>query len=270
MAGIKDSIVDILAKLRTMSVTNGDNSTVTPYVRVWNNQLNYNLEGKMEDFPKPALFVEVVSPAVYQVMGEGYRNADISFRVHLIHEYYNAGDGTFEQDLPVFDIRDALIELLTRFTPAGCGPLECMQETQDDAHNNLYHYALDFVANFTDDRGRKKYILSTPPTALEIDVVTKNDTQQTIYTNAVQLKAYSTAFTSTVDGTKTFLVLDSDGNLIVGANIVSVTIEIKPLTGPNRWVWNSATCNLTLLGAEQVDAGQTAFIIYQQQLSTSN
>lgn len=270
MAGIKDAIVDVLTKLRTLTVTNGDNTTVTPYVRVWNSQLDYDRAGQIEAFPKPALFLEIVSPATYQIIGEGYRNSDISFRVHLVHEYYNAPDGTFEQDLPVFDLRDRIIALLTRYTPAGCGPLECMQETQDTQHDNLYHYFMDFVANFTDDKGRKKYTLSTPPTDLEIDVVTKNETQPILYLHAVQLKAYSTSFTATADGTKTFLVTDSDGNLIVGANIVSVTIEIKPLTGPNRWSWNPATSNITLLGAEQLDAGQTAFIIYQQQLSTAN
>jgi hypothetical protein len=270
MAGIKDAIVDILAKLRTLTVTNGGSTSATPYVRIWNNQLDYDRAGTLESYPKPAFFLEVVSPAVYEIMGEGYRNSDISFRVHLIHEYYNAPDATYEQDLPVLDLRDALIELLTRYAPAGCGPLECMQESQDFQHDNLYHYVLDFVANFTDDKGRKKYILSVPPTDLEIDLVTKNETQQNIYTNKVQLKAYSTAFTATADNTRSFLVLDADGNLIIGANIVSVTIEVKPLTGPNKWSWNAATSNLTLLNGEQVDAGQTAFIIFQQQLSTAN
>lgn len=270
MAGIKDALVDVLTKLRTSTVVNGDGKTVTPYVRVWNNQLDYDREGRIESFPKPAYFVELVSPQPYEIMGEGYRNTDLAIRIHIIHEFYNASDGTFEQDLPVFDNRDQLVELLTRYTPPGCGPLECMAESQDYQHDNLYHYMLDFIANFIDDKGRKKYILSTPPTDLEIDLTTRVETQNILYLNAVQLKAYSTSYLSTADGTTSFLVLDKDGNLIVGANIVSVTIEIKPLTGPGKWSWNEANSVLTLLSGEQVDAGQTAFIIYQQQLSTAN
>lgn len=269
MAGIKDTITDVLAKIKTATVVNPDGSTVTPYVRIWNNQLQDERDGKTYDYPKPAFFVEIVNPSVYQIMGEGYRNSDVVIRVHLVHEYMNADAGGYEQDLPVFDLRDQTIELLTRYEPAGCGPMECVSEEADYNHDNLYHYVMDFVCNFTDDKGRKRYVIKEPTTDLEIAIQTENETE-VIYLNAMQLKAYSTAYTSTADGTKSFLVLDNNGNTIIGANIVSVTIEIKPLTGPGRWVWDPATSVITLLGDEQVDSGQTAFIIFQQQLATAN
>jgi hypothetical protein len=174
MAGIKDAILDILTKLATLQVVNQDNQPAALYVRIWNNQVTYEDQGKMYDFPKPAGFVEVVSPATYQVIGQEYRNADISFRVHLIHEFYNA-DGTFEQDLIIFALRDQVIALLTGFAPAGCGPLNCMVEEQDYVHTNIYHYILDFVCNFTDSKGspmdaaRSVYIPAIPPLTLEVD-----------------------------------------------------------------------------------------------------
>jgi hypothetical protein len=174
VAGIKDAILDVLAKLVTLQVINQDNRPMPLYARIWNNQVQYEDQGKLYDFPKPSAFVEIVSPATYQVIGQEYRNADISFRIHLVHEFYNS-DSTFEQDLVIFDLRDQVIALLTGFTPAGCGPLNCMVEEQDYVHTNIYHYILDFVCNFTDSKGspldqaRSVYVPAIPPLTLEVD-----------------------------------------------------------------------------------------------------
>lgn len=192
MPGIKAPIQDILAKLATLQAMNRDGQTVALYARVWNNQVQYEDQGKLYDFPKPAAFLQVISPVTYQVMGQGYRNSDISFRVHLIHEFYNA-EGTFEQDLEIFDLRDAVIAILSGYAPAGCGPLNCMIEEQDDVHTNIYHMILDFVTNFTDSKGspldpaRNVYIPAVPPLTLEVDTTTAEGggqmTQQTFLIN---------------------------------------------------------------------------------------
>lgn len=177
MAGIKAPIQDILTKLASLQVTNKDGQSVPLYSRIWNNQVQYEDQGKLYDFQKPAAFVQVISPATYQVMGQYYRNSDISFRIHLVHEFYDASDGTFEQDLEIFDLRDAVIALLSGYAPTGCGPLNCMVEEQDDTHTNIYHMLLDFVANFTDskasplDPDRRVYTPSTPPLNLELDEI---------------------------------------------------------------------------------------------------
>ena len=178
MAGIKQPMQDIMTLLASMQVTNQDSQQVGLYVRVWNKQVKQELDGKTYDYPKPAAFLEVVSPATYEVMGQYYRNADISFRIHLVHEFYDTQDGTFEQDLAIFDLRDQVIALLSGYAPTGCGPLNCMVESQDDDHNNIYEYVLDFVTNFTDskasplDSASAKYKPSTPPLTLEIDETT--------------------------------------------------------------------------------------------------
>lgn len=155
MAGIKQPIVDLLNRLRAISVINGDGSVATPYVRIWNNQLRLNEQGKLESFAMPAFFVEVVTPAVYQVLSQYFRNADIAFKIHILHEFYNATDGTYEQDLPVFDLRDKLLQYLSSFELTACGPLNCISEIQDYEHKNVYHYVMDFVCNFTDSIASK-------------------------------------------------------------------------------------------------------------------
>lgn len=186
MPGIKQPMADILALLGTMQVVNQDNQTVGLYARVWNKQVKKNLEGKTYSHPMPAAFLEVISPVTYQVMGQKYRNADVSFRIHLAHEFYDAQDGTMEQDLAIFDLRDQVLALLTGFVPAGCGDLNCMVEGQDDDHDNVYEYILDFVANFTDSKGspldpsRTVYTPSVPPIALEVDETTSEGGGQTV------------------------------------------------------------------------------------------
>lgn len=176
MPGIKDCLQDILTQLTTLQVVNQDGQTVPLYARIWNNQVEYEAQGKGIVFPKPAAFVEIVSPATYEVIGQGYRDTDLSIRIHLVHEFMDAGDGTFDQDLVIFDLRDQIIVLLTKFTPSGCGPMNCMVESQSYTHTNIYEYILDFVCNFTDakgsplDTGRTVYTQSSPPTALDVEV----------------------------------------------------------------------------------------------------
>jgi hypothetical protein len=188
MAGIKAPLTDLLMKLKTLTVTNGDSSTVNPYVRVWNNQIAYFKEGKMEAWPMPAFFVEVVNSPTYEILGQQYRSTDLSFRVHIVHEFYDAVDGTMEQDLIVFDLRDKIVANLTALKLTGCGPLESMSETQDYEHDNVYHYVVDFVCNFTDTIGSKydanhpqAYIFKTPPTDQEADITIAAATVQTSF-----------------------------------------------------------------------------------------
>ena len=173
MAGIKQPIQDILALLATMQVVNADGNTVGMCSRVWNNQFKYEEEGKLYNYAKPAAFLEVINKATYDEIGIGFQSCDVGFRVHLIHEYYNA-DTTFEQDLKIFDLRDQVVALLSHYKPTACGPMVRTGEEQEYDHNNIYHYIIDFITNFTDSKGSEydpaagKYIYSTPPTTLNL------------------------------------------------------------------------------------------------------
>jgi hypothetical protein len=182
MAAILQPIQDILTKLATMQVVNGDGQTVNLHTRVWNNQLRFEHEGKLYNFPKPAAFLEVINEAQYNELGIGFQSCDVGFRVHIIHEYYNA-DGTFEQDLTIFALRDAVVALLSHYTPTACGPMVRTHETQEYDHDNIYHYVIDFVTHFIDSKGSKydpatgKYIDYGPPTNLNLVVTEQKDGQ---------------------------------------------------------------------------------------------
>lgn len=158
-----------------MDVTNQDGQTVPLYSRVWNNQVEYEQTGQLQPFPKPAAFVEVLNNATYEEIGKGFASCDVVFRIHLVHEYYNL-DGTMEQDMAIFDLRDKLISHLNHYKPTACGLLVRMAEAQQYDHPNVYEYLVDFGCNFTDSKGSEydqqagKYVEKEPPTALELDV----------------------------------------------------------------------------------------------------
>lgn len=147
MAGIKAPILDIMNRLQSLGVF--------AHIRIWNSQIDYERDGKIYDFPKPAAFVEVVSDPLFEQLGGGFQSADLAFRIHICDEEYDAGQGTFEQNVSVFDLRDAVCRPtgLSLYQPVGMGPLTKITEAQDYEHDNLYHYTVDFMASFIDSTG---------------------------------------------------------------------------------------------------------------------
>jgi hypothetical protein len=177
MAGIKQPIVDILAKLTTVQVVNQDNQTVNLFARVWNDQFRKFDEGQLEAFPLPSAFVEVVNPSDYNRIGGGFDASDIIFKIHIGHWFMDAADGTFEQDLDIIDLRDKVISLLSNYQPKACGSLVHISDQQDYQHKSVYVYEIEFKCHFIDSKGSPydpaagKYIDSVPPTDLEIDII---------------------------------------------------------------------------------------------------
>ncbi len=175
MAGIKNVIESLLTKLATIQVTNQDGNTVSLYAHVWNNHVDMEKSGAIEAYPKPAAFIEIGSPVVYENIGVNCRGADLNIILHLVHEFYNQ-DGTMEQDLEIFDLRDKVLAAITGFQPTACGPLVSTSETQDFDHDNVYHFILNFTCHFIDskgseyDAGRNVYVEKDPPTDLDLQV----------------------------------------------------------------------------------------------------
>jgi hypothetical protein len=173
MAGIKAPIQDILTRLTSLQVVNQNQATVPLYARIWNNQLRIKKED-IYAIPYPCAFVELVSPINYDRILNGLSEADLIIRIHLAHEFYDAQDGTFEQDLLIFDLRDKIVTLLSNYQPTACGVMFLNAEQQEYDHDNVYHYIIDFKCGFIDskgspyDPGAGVYIDSAPPTALVV------------------------------------------------------------------------------------------------------
>lgn len=165
MAGIKDAINDLLTKLQAV---NGSTSFL--YVRVWNNQFQLLDEGKTEAIPFPCAFVEVRVPNDYTTLPYGITQSDVTFRIHIGQREEDAGDGTMGQNINIFALRDEVIKLLTNYEPTACSGLMKVAEEQDYSHTNIYHYIVDFICAFIDNKGdTRTWIEKTPPTILQID-----------------------------------------------------------------------------------------------------
>jgi hypothetical protein len=161
MSGIRQPIEDVLTRIRAELP-----QFLT--VRVWNNQVDMERDGRYQAYLKPACFLEVLNDVVWEQLSEGFSAADLGFRFHIVHEYYDDQAGNFEQDLPVFDLRDAVIKAFMLYKPVGCGHMTKINEVMDYDHDNIYHLLVDFVAHFIDDKGAKEYIEKEPPTDLEL------------------------------------------------------------------------------------------------------
>lgn len=185
MAGILSPIQALLTLLKTIPVPGGDGEVITPTVRVWNNQVQYMRDpngAKVESFPLPAFFPQITPDAVFEDIGQGYRGADLGIKIHIVHEYVDGGDGNFEQDLLIFGLRDLVIGYLTDVKLPGCGPLNSIGEGQEFDHDNVYHYTVDFVCNFTDSKGSRydsskpdAFIQSGAPVTLDAAVTLDKD-----------------------------------------------------------------------------------------------
>lgn len=163
MAGIKDPILDVMARIRAQIP-----EFLT--VRIFNNQIRDERDGKYVDYPKPACFVEILNDVAWQTLQGGHAAADLGFRFHIVHEHYNNSDGTFEQDLAVFGLRDSIIKKFTLFKAIGCGPMALQAEGLDYDHDNIYEYIVDFVTHFIDDTGVKETIETVGATALQDNI----------------------------------------------------------------------------------------------------
>ena len=128
-------------------------------------------EGKIEGFPMPCAFVEMSNPTNHQQLAQGFTQSDLLVRIHIGADQYDAGDGTMEQNMTIFDLRDQIVKALTYYQPAKCGRMMKVSENQDFEHTNMYHYIVEFTMGFVDSEGDNTAaeIDYGPPTTLEID-----------------------------------------------------------------------------------------------------
>ena len=160
MSGIKQPILDVLNRLALIQVTNQDGAVVPLYVRKFNNQIEREKDGSSSyGYQRPAAFVEVLRDVTYEQQGLGIRNAELGFKIHLVNDIYNDENGAnFDADLVLYDLRDIILSPsvgLSQFCPTACGTMNCVSEGEEQDHDNVNVYILEFVCNFTDSKGSK-------------------------------------------------------------------------------------------------------------------
>ena len=173
MPGIVDAITSLIAQIGTIKVTNNALQQMPLFCHVWNNQFDGEIDENGNSkyaIPLPAAMVDIVNPQPRAQIGGGITGGDITIRIHIGMEQLDAGDGTMEQNLVIFKLRDALITLLTDFQPTACSCMQLVSEEQDKSHTNFYHYILDFNTHFIDDKSdqTKGQISYGPPVTLDL------------------------------------------------------------------------------------------------------
>lgn len=167
---------DVLTRLATIDTVSADQVEGQLHVRLWNNQLDRMIEGSGYVVPMPSAFVEMMldRDQSYNI-GQGVTRIPLTVRVHLLQQHFNT-EGSFDQDLLVYVLRDAVVRKLQLFKPSNSSTLSLGSESPDYAHDNIYHYVIDFYGEFIDFTGSKfdedtgLYIENTPPIALQVNV----------------------------------------------------------------------------------------------------
>lgn len=167
---------DVLTQLATIDTVSADQVEGQLHVRLWNSQLDRMTEGSSYVVPMPSAFVEMMldRDQSYNI-GQGVTRIPLTVRVHLLQQHFNT-EGSFDQDLIVFTLRDAVVRKLQMFKPFHCSMLSLGSEAPDYEHDNIYHYVIDFYGEFTDLTGSKldaetgQFIQNTPPITLQVDV----------------------------------------------------------------------------------------------------
>jgi hypothetical protein len=125
------------------------------FVQMWNNQLESLRAADTEanimySFSLPALFLEFLNLETEQ-LGNGIQLYDnLVVRIHILHRQEDAGDGTMEQNLAVFGLRDAVQLALQNFRTSGASEFIRQKQEMDYNHNNVYHYIMDYGCTYID------------------------------------------------------------------------------------------------------------------------
>lgn len=149
--GLKQLYIDIRTQL--LSLVDGNSNPLIKFCQVWNNQVTYNNDGQHYNYPMPCVFIEMASPITIEQMGDGYQLYNIVIRLHIVHEFYNSidGNGIEEQDLSIFDLKDAVYIGMQKYEPNGAVQFVRTSETQDYEHTNVYHMIQEYTTNYVDN-----------------------------------------------------------------------------------------------------------------------
>ena len=238
-------IQEVLAQLETVQVTTADGETVPLFARVWNNQVDYIKAGELQLFQTPAVFFELVFGDGWNI-GQNYNGNDVLLRFHLVHRNYNT-EGSFEQDLIIFDLRDTVCALLNRCKFTHLSPLQKVTEAQDFQHDNLYHYTIDYTSHFVDtidDAISAPIILNTPPITLAYELNVNKITSLAIFQSPASCASSVTTFE--VNYRFNTILYFQNGTVIkIAYNNTLGTLQDVVSTG-NGYTFDSNTMEITI------------------------
>lgn len=126
------------------------------FVDVWNNQLELAEQQQQYSFLLPAAFIEILNVQEPKQLGDGVQLYDqLIVRLHIVHEQLDAGDGTMERNLEVFDLTQKTFKRMQGFEPDKASAFFRMNEERDYYHTNVYHFIQDYKTTYLDDSAQR-------------------------------------------------------------------------------------------------------------------
>ena len=128
------------------------------YCRKWNNQLALIIQdggARSQMFPMPAVFIAFKTNEIQQ-LGEGRQMFYVDFDLHILDWQMDSGDGNFEQNLTVYDLKDKVFQAIQKFQPGltdtavPVGSCIRISEQEDNDHNGVYHFIQSYRTTYVE------------------------------------------------------------------------------------------------------------------------
>lgn len=142
------------------TIKDGDGSNTFKTIRKWNNQLELLMteEGaRIYMYTHPAIFI-AFNTSVIQQLGNGIQLYDpLFFDIHIMDWQLDAGDGTFEQNLTVYDLKKKVYKALQKLQPGltdesdPAGSCIRIAEEEDNNHRGVTHYIQKYKTTWVDN-----------------------------------------------------------------------------------------------------------------------
>lgn len=155
----KELFISLKTQLNTLLGTDG-----LPLIKTigkWNNQQRdlMNEQGsKVNLFPMPAVFFAFKTAEIMQG-GEGVQIYDpLDFELHILDWMLDAADGTFEENLEIFDISEKVWTNMQKFRPGNLTDdnnpgSSCIRvgEEEDNDHRGISHFIQRYRTTYVDN-----------------------------------------------------------------------------------------------------------------------
>lgn len=125
-------------------------------VEIYNSQIDRVRMGKIA-INYPSLYIEIKNYNTIN-LGRKLNKMDLSIRFHIVMVELDAGDGSMDQNLTIFRLRDLINRTYVNFTPTNCSVISNEIEYQDYKHTNLYHYITYMKCHWVDYSGIDTFI----------------------------------------------------------------------------------------------------------------
>ena len=164
-------------KTQLLTLQSGGASVLKTVAR-WNNQVELLYDeqgGRNPNFLFPACFISFKAAEIMQLAQGVQLYENLIIDLHILDWQIDAGDGTQEQNLEIYDLKELVFSVMNKFSPNAtndsAGTFMRIAEEDDDKHHGVYHFVQRYKTSFVNNSLQEPVngIPSTVPMPVEID-----------------------------------------------------------------------------------------------------